>query len=163
MIGNDVVDLAIAKKESNWKRKGFLNKIFTTTEQSLIQNAIDKHLMVWLLWSLKESTYKAYLRIHYHRGFYPIQIKIQTLVQVKKQYYATISLFGKDFKGKSTIQKNNIHSIVLCSNLNFVNVIENDNAKIIKDRNSLPLCEISNNFVSISHHGDFKKIIQLKL
>jgi hypothetical protein len=33
MIGNDVVDLALAQKESNWKRKGFLNKLFTSVEQ----------------------------------------------------------------------------------------------------------------------------------
>ena len=39
MIGNDIVDLALAQKESNWKRKGFLNKIFTEKEQLLILNA----------------------------------------------------------------------------------------------------------------------------
>ncbi len=28
MIGNDIVDLALAKKENNCQRKGFLDKIF---------------------------------------------------------------------------------------------------------------------------------------
>jgi hypothetical protein len=32
VIGNDIVDLALARKESNWKRPGYLNKIFTTKE-----------------------------------------------------------------------------------------------------------------------------------
>jgi phosphopantetheinyl transferase (holo-ACP synthase) len=35
VIGNDIVDLALARKESNWKRPGYLNKIFTTKEQLL--------------------------------------------------------------------------------------------------------------------------------
>jgi hypothetical protein len=38
VIGNDIVDLA-ARKESNWKRPGYLNKIFTTKEQLLISSA----------------------------------------------------------------------------------------------------------------------------
>ena len=33
MIGNDIVDLDLARKESNWKRKGFLDKIFSLQEQ----------------------------------------------------------------------------------------------------------------------------------
>ena len=37
MIGNDVVDLELAKKESNWQRRGFLSKIFTKNEQRLIR------------------------------------------------------------------------------------------------------------------------------
>ena len=32
MIGNDVVDLQLAKTQSNWQRKGFLEKQFTEFE-----------------------------------------------------------------------------------------------------------------------------------
>mgnify|MGYP003583470498 CR=1 FL=1 len=39
MIGNDIVDLVLAKKESNWKRNRFLDKIFTIKEQVLIVDA----------------------------------------------------------------------------------------------------------------------------
>ena len=38
MIGNDIVDLALAKKQSNWRRKGYFEKIFTQQEQHLINN-----------------------------------------------------------------------------------------------------------------------------
>jgi len=57
MIGNDIVDLELALKESNWKRKGFLNKIFTNEEQLLISSAINPEIMVWNLWSRKEAAY----------------------------------------------------------------------------------------------------------
>ena len=32
-IGNDIVDLSLAKIQSNWQRKGFLEKQFTQKEQ----------------------------------------------------------------------------------------------------------------------------------
>ena len=40
MIGNDIIDLALAKKENNWQRKGFLDKLFTPKEQLQFQNPI---------------------------------------------------------------------------------------------------------------------------
>ena len=62
MIGNDIVDLAQARRDSNWQRKGFLNKLFTTHEQQLIRTAHDPDAMVWTLWSMKESAYKLVVR-----------------------------------------------------------------------------------------------------
>jgi acyl carrier protein len=58
VIGNDIVDLALARKESNWKRPGYLNKIFTTKEQLLISSAENPNTMVWNLWSRKRRPIK---------------------------------------------------------------------------------------------------------
>lgn len=163
MIGNDVVDLATAKIESNWKRKGFLSKQFTTYEQILIQKASNQDEMVWMLWSLKESTYKAYQRINYNRGFYPIKIEIQSLELSDNEYFATTSLFNITFYGKTHIENEVIHSIVLLSNSDFKKVTNYTTNTILKDKNSLPFCSITKNPLSISHHGAFKKIVQLHL
>ena len=51
MIGNDIVDLAFALKKSNWKRKGYLDKIFTNHEQLLIIKSDNPENMVWNLWT----------------------------------------------------------------------------------------------------------------
>ncbi len=32
MIGNDLIDIQLAKSQSNWQRKGFLEKQFADTE-----------------------------------------------------------------------------------------------------------------------------------
>ena len=74
MIGNDIVDLALAKRESNWRRAGFLAKIFTAHEQHLIDAATDPDQMVWLLWSMKESAYKLAIRRTQNRAFAPIKL-----------------------------------------------------------------------------------------
>ena len=62
MIGNDVVDLNLAEKQSNWRRKGFLEKVFNPLERKIIAEFHDMHLAVWLLWSMKEAAYKAHQR-----------------------------------------------------------------------------------------------------
>ena len=62
MIGNDIVDLKKASRESNWRRRGFLDKVFSPTEQKFIEEASDKNKVVWLLWSMKEAAYKAHQR-----------------------------------------------------------------------------------------------------
>ncbi|SOD79197.1 4'-phosphopantetheinyl transferase family protein [Spirosoma fluviale] len=74
MIGNDIVDLALAKRESNWRRRGYLDKIFTPHEQQLIHSANDPDQLVWLLWSMKESAYKLAVRRTGNRIFAPSKI-----------------------------------------------------------------------------------------
>lgn len=77
MIGNDIVDLALARQESNWQRKGFLDKLFTAHEQQLIQIASEPDVMVWTLWSMKESAYKLVVRETGRRFFAPLQFVCQ--------------------------------------------------------------------------------------
>lgn len=74
MIGNDIVDLAQAQKESNWRRKGYVDKVFTPHEQQLICTASDPDRMVWLLWSMKESAYKIAVRYSGKRRFAPLKL-----------------------------------------------------------------------------------------
>ena len=62
MIGNDIVDLVQARFQSNWKRKGFVQKIFTQKEQELIFSSKNPENMVWNLWTRKESAYKIFNR-----------------------------------------------------------------------------------------------------
>lgn len=62
MIGNDVVDLRLAAQQSNWRRKGFLEKVFSPVEQEIITTSNDPDVQVWLLWSMKEAAYKAHQR-----------------------------------------------------------------------------------------------------
>ncbi|GAB2594757.1 4'-phosphopantetheinyl transferase family protein [Spirosoma areae] len=78
MIGNDIVDLAQAKQDSNWRRPGFLDKLFTVHEQQLIRsNTTNPDRMVWLLWSMKESAYKMAIRQGGKRIFAPLKLACQ--------------------------------------------------------------------------------------
>lgn len=158
MIGNDMVDIVLAQKESNWKRKGFLNKLFTTFEQDLIQKASNQEEMVWMLWSIKESVYKAYQRINYNEGFYPIKIEI---IKLNSKNESVIQLFDILFYGKTTITSDSINTITLLNKADFKNVINLNNTVYAKNLKGLPFQLSSNKPISVSHHGRFKAIVGL--
>ncbi|HET8754187.1 MAG TPA: 4'-phosphopantetheinyl transferase superfamily protein [Salinimicrobium sp.] len=62
MIGNDIIDLKLAAIQTNWKRKGFLDKILSKTEQEQIWNSPEPGKLLWRFWSMKEAAYKAHQR-----------------------------------------------------------------------------------------------------
>jgi phosphopantetheinyl transferase (holo-ACP synthase) len=77
MIGNDIVDLAVARRESRWQRRGYLDKLFTAGEQLLIRQAPDPERQLWLLWTCKEAAYKAWSTEFEQRCFAPRRLEIQ--------------------------------------------------------------------------------------
>jgi len=103
MIGNDIVDLKLASTQSNWQRKGFLDKLFTTQEQDFILNSSEPFKAVWQLWSIKESAYKAYIHLNGGRFFSPKKIvcssisKNKASVIINKQLFFTESEINEDF------------------------------------------------------------------
>jgi len=76
VIGNDIVDLKEASLTSNWKRPGFLNKVFSPEEQRLLHTSSNPFQTVWRMWSMKESAYKFYLQKTATpiKGFYPAKV-----------------------------------------------------------------------------------------
>ncbi len=71
MVGNDIIDIELAKTQSNWQRPRYLDKIFTPKEQELIERSEEPHTMVWRLWSMKEAAYKLYIQLHPARFYNP--------------------------------------------------------------------------------------------
>ncbi len=156
MIGNDVIDLVIAKKESNWKRKGFLNKLFTSFEQELIAKATNQEEMVWILWSIKENVYKANQRIKYNEGFYPTKIEI---LEINAKNESIIQLFGTLFYGKTSSNSDSIKTIVVLNKADLERIESLNTSDYKKDEKGLPITLNSNKPISVSHHGRFKEII----
>ena len=103
MIGNDIVDLKLAVKQSNWRRKGFMEKVFSVNEQAMIFDAAKPDLMVWRLWSMKESAYKARLRIRQRIEINPRDFECHILndqkgmVHCGSKMYHTRSEMNDDF------------------------------------------------------------------
>ncbi len=107
MTGNDIVDIKVAGKESNWKRKGFLEKIFTQKERICITEAIDSKQMVWTLWSMKESAYKAYTRQFGGRFFAPQKINCTLLSNCK----GSVTISEVSYETTTLITENYIYSV----------------------------------------------------
>jgi phosphopantetheinyl transferase (holo-ACP synthase) len=161
VIGNDIVDLALARKESNWKRNGFLDKIFTKEEQWLITESGNPEIMVWNLWSRKEAVYKIYNRQTGIRGYFPIQI----VCLYESSTFGTVSIDGNIYYTQTEILNDMIHTIAVVKR-EFFNQIKEVNPEIkIYKINGIPFV-LGNqkkglNPVSISHHGRFRECITL--
>lgn len=165
MIGNDIIDLALAQKESNCKRNGFLDKIFTKNEQLLILNSEDPEFMIWNLWSRKEATYKIYNRQTEIRGFFPLKMECIDL-EINNEF-----TFGKVFINdciyftKTKVTTQYIYTIAVERMSDFEKIIVLNNRNNIQKNNGIPsYLEKVNNIlkpVSISHHGRYEKLISI--
>lgn len=161
MIGNDIIDLALAKKESNWKREGFLNKIFTAEEQLLIFQSSNPENMVWNLWSRKEAAYKIYNRQTKIRKYNPIQLVCSDVYsEVGKVIYNENAYFVK-----TEITEEFIHTIAVTDIEDFKKLeIVASTIKVCK-KDQMPEILIGKDFVlkpiSISHHGRFERRVMI--
>jgi len=165
VIGNDIVDLALALKESNWKRKGFLDKIFTPSEQLLILNAENPAMMVWNLWSRKEAAYKIYNRQTQIRGYFPLLLECFDLETIDGVIFGKIIIKDLVYFTKTVITSQFINSIAVENLQDFDLIRTLENRKNIQKKNGIPSRFENENSVpipiSISHHGRFEQIITI--
>jgi phosphopantetheinyl transferase (holo-ACP synthase) len=173
MIGNDVIDRVQSRLESNWKRKGWLDKLFTASEQRDITQAADPELWVWLLWSMKEAAYKVYNRTTGLAAFMPLQLrcsnitfsegKVTGTVCVKEEGYYTQSLVTTDFIHTISGPQNNLGQATVClEHREKVTRRQSQKHYFFKDAAGMPyLAERASgrvHTVSYSHHGRFEAI-----
>lgn len=159
MIGNDIVDLSLAKSESNWKRKGYLDKIFTKREHKFILTHENPDIMIWNLWSRKEAVYKIIIQKGGKRGYYPIKIECQNtdlengFVVFENQIYHTKTIVSHDF----------IYSEAVENSLDFDKIIEISNMDNVIKIEEIPFYIIDNQlfFASKTHHGKYEKVVYL--
>ena len=173
MIGNDVVDLELAKTQSNWQRKGFLEKQFSETEIRAIEKTQNPFELVWLFWSMKEAAYKCYIQTDKKRFFAPKKFKcfitsknegfVQYLEHTFKiQYQLTKEYIHSWVVKEGIVQKsfyiNNIKKQSTTTNQNLLNnfTLETD---IKKDEFGVPYLSKENQklpvFISTAHHGNY--------
>lgn len=187
MLGNDIIDLNRANAESNWRRKGYFKKVFTLFEQELIKNSSHPDLLVWILWSIKESVYKAHFRITQIWEFAPVKIEIKDINFTKQSAIGEVQYRNDKFFINTLIAGNFVHSIALTDNLNLAEMqiltiktksrdydvilrdrkIINKAQSVIKTSDGIPNIvtdgEALKHPMSISHHGDYLGVIIMNL
>lgn len=122
MIGNDLVDLHQAALDNNWQRKGFLHKVFTSPEQQLIQEAASPNYMVWLLWSMKEASYKIVNRTKGFRSYNPTSFCCISLTNDRGDTSGIVSYGKNKFFIRSFYGVDFIHSIAVVSQQDFEHI-----------------------------------------
>jgi phosphopantetheinyl transferase (holo-ACP synthase) len=165
MIGNDIVDLALAQKESNWKRKGFLNKIFTKNEQLMIFYSQNPEVMVWNLWSRKEAAYKIYNQQTQIRSYFPLLLECFDLEIFDGTILGKVVINDNIYYTKTEITDLFINTIAVEKFQDFDKIKTLENRKNIQKNNGIPyyfeIDNIVSKPVSISNHGQFERIITI--
>jgi len=154
MIGNDVIDLKLASVESDWRRKGFLAKLFSSQEIEIILSSETPDVAVWKLWSQKEAAYKIFNRKTGIRTFNPLYFKTSDSGNVT---------FGAEMVYcQSMISSDHIHTIACQNQTHFQSIIAVDYSRITKS-DGLPFMERDGLIypATISHHGNFVKCLAL--
>lgn len=58
-IGNDIVDLTFDNALSKYKDYKFIERVFSCNEKEILKESDRPDLLLWFLWTAKESAYKA--------------------------------------------------------------------------------------------------------
>jgi len=160
MIGNDIVDLDLALTQSNWRRNGFLDKLFSLKEQEFILKDQQPELVVWNLWTRKESAYKAYNRLTGINGFFPFRI----FCDWESSCFGTVLIDGYTFYTQTEITKAYVYSVAVSNQQLFQNIESLPLEISIEKENDLPYFfdKKRNEKIAISktHHGRFERIIK---
>jgi phosphopantetheinyl transferase (holo-ACP synthase) len=156
LIGNDIVDLQLAAVESNWKRKGYLEKIFTPTERFLIHTAKDAEMMVWLLWTMKESVYKAATDRSKIKTFTPYAFDCNNLVLHEDTATGSIIYEHHKYFCQSSLTSTYIHTIAAAKPV----LLKQAKLKII-DYDESDFSYRASKPSSVSHHGQYLALIYL--
>ena len=163
MIGNDIIDLALARKESNWKRRGFIDKIFTVKEQLLISNSQNPETTVWNFWSRKEAAYKIYNRQTQIRAYIPLQLECSNIKIKDGIVYGKVICDDIIYYTKTIITSEYIETNAVLNPSDFDKIKTlNSSVKIIKTKCIPNFFDSENKTfkpISKSHHGRFERII----
>lgn len=182
MIGNDIIDLQLAKTQSNWQRKGFLEKQFTNVERKIILNAENPFKYVWLFWSMKEAAYKCFVQLFEKRFFAPNKFKCKLIssnrgyVTIESNVFYTFSKINRQFihtiAKQNILQDSNHQEFLIDKNIGESQSVKKQllanfstNTKLKKNKFGAPsLFEKEKLPISISltHHGNYGAFAYLK-
>lgn len=161
MIGNDVIDLKLALKQSNYQRKGLIEKLFHTSEQQLTLNADNPKIFFWNLWSRKEAVYKIFNRATKIRAFNPMQFCCEPPFLVDGVLLGKVTSIHQSYWVRTQVDSLFVYSEAVLNREDFNRIREISSVDIDKDAHGIPHHKITRNPVSVTHHGDYEKRIQL--
>lgn len=152
MIGNDVIDLEKAAAESDWRRKGFLEKLFSADEMRLVLESENPEISVWNLWSRKEAAYKIFNRQTGIRAFNPKHFHCCGLSD------SGIVVFGNSkVYSRTETASRYVHTICVGDQNHWEKIASVSKSEIIKKDNLPFVYRHSGCFpATVSHHGQFE-------
>ncbi|MEO1030422.1 MAG: 4'-phosphopantetheinyl transferase superfamily protein [Bacteroidota bacterium] len=183
MVGNDIIDIELARQQSNWKRLRYLDKICTVKEQNLIECSEEPDIMVWRLWSMKEAAYKLYTQLYPSRFYNPkgFECSLEDGGVVRYRAficYVKTRMTSRYMVSEASIERRHTTSKVIELNatspraqsrvlrdkaLSFVSQqlhCDKNDLRFVKHKYGIPTIQYNTKDfnISLSHHGQFGAI-----
>ncbi|GAA4323507.1 hypothetical protein GCM10023115_52290 [Pontixanthobacter gangjinensis] len=180
MIGNDIIDLKLARAENKAANSRYLAKAFTSGEIRRIGLDADPELTLWTLWAMKETAYKA----HQRRYNLPRRINPKSFecslhdsvqrgcVKVNTDLYQVCIERSLDyihvFTSETSPQQKKYYAVhearsEFLSELSIDLGLDREEISIIKNHLGMPSICLGLNKekipFSMSHHGDFSSFV----
>jgi phosphopantetheinyl transferase (holo-ACP synthase) len=107
MIGNDVVDLGDPESGAEALHPRFDGRVFDGTERILIEASLHPERTRWLLWSAKESAYKAARKEDPGTVFSPVRF----VVRIEGEARASVAVGARRFHVDLVAQVDHVHGV----------------------------------------------------
>jgi phosphopantetheinyl transferase (holo-ACP synthase) len=185
MIGNDIVDLKLAAKESTWNRPRLHSKLFSKNEQEYLRLSENPEQLFWLFWTMKEAAYKAHQRrFLLPRKFNPKSFRCKLhpsesaessgIVQVENCHYSTAAKFSENaIHCVASVENSAVKQQIFSASKNLKEELKcalaahyklsPEALKIEKNLHFIPHLILggkqSNLPFSISHHGNYSAYV----
>ncbi|EZH75663.1 hypothetical protein ATO12_02415 [Aquimarina atlantica] len=177
MIGNDIVDLQLAKTQSNWQRRGWLQKICTKQEQQYIFTSGKAEVQLWQFWSMKEAAYKAHQRrFNLSRRYNPKNFQCtpkgevyvddysyKTFTEIQNEYVYSIAMTSNEDYHSSVYDKTMNACSKLKETISEKLNIDSSLIHFTKNSNGIPLVHIDQKVIqlplSLTHHGTYSAFV----
>lgn len=177
MLGNDIVDLNHLPDKVRSLSEPYLNKICSVREIEKVIGSDNPELMLWRIWTMKESAYKIAMKLGAKRAYNPksfetfpvdataglVSTDYGTMLSetvFDENYIHTVSFLpkSKGFKsGQKICADHQSEAVRLAIIEDFrIQNPNQDRAEIIM-KSDIPFLSTDTSFVdiSLSHHGDF--------
>lgn len=170
MIGNDIVDLDLARQSSDIFRPRYFEKILNASELNFVENSKNQFLYFWRIWTLKEAAYKAFQRLLLFDDFFNPSLFSTKMINDEM---ASVSFQNQSLDFETETNSDFIyswtssvqHNVLGYSKFKVLAKLNQDLSSksfdVNKDINGLPFAKIfqQKTPISISHHGRFYALV----
>ncbi len=179
-VGNDIVDLKDVFCQGKHENGRFLNKICTSKEITAIGESIDPHQALWTHWAIKESAYKAFMKVLTTCTFAPKKfvvsrngenysceykdVRSEVRVFTNPEYVHAIAAYGKKvdwslIKWKVALATSEENSSQEARQL-AIDLYGQKHVKVLRDGQAFPQLFCNNELIhgidiSLSHDGRY--------
>ncbi|MFZ0491317.1 MAG: 4'-phosphopantetheinyl transferase superfamily protein [Salegentibacter sp.] len=181
MIGNDIIDLGLAKEVSGLRQSRLYHKLFTPEEQQALKKAEDRNLLFWKFWAMKEAAYKAHQRrFRLARSFEPTKFECtssvgEELVKIGEHTYSlhtsrtakhlqsvAVAFPAEKFQHETSVTSEETKEKLFAA-VSAWKKIPQEKISLEKDKDSVPHLMYQNRNLncafSLSHHGNFSAYV----